>query len=152
MVPDYIIFGVSMKRLQPAVLAAAAIMCLSAATVHAGPVLLEGDALRDAVTDRTVYVETPVGPLPIQYAANGTMSASGPEEMVSLAGESVRNDRGKWWINGSQLCQRWHHWLERQSYCYQMRKRGNTVHWTRNDGQSGTARLSPKVLNAAAAE
>jgi hypothetical protein len=126
---------------------------LAGSAAQAESTLLEGDALRDAVSGGTVYVATPIGALPIHYAANGTMSASGPEEMVSLAGEEVRSDRGKWWINGAQLCQRWQNWQERQSFCYEMRKqRGNTVHWTRNDGQTGTARISRPVYRASAAE
>jgi hypothetical protein len=133
-------------------LLAAAAFVLAGTAAHAESSLLQGDALRDAISGGTVYVATPIGALPIHYAANGSMSASGPEEMVSLAGESVQSDRGKWWINGTQLCQRWNNWLERQSFCYEMRRHGKIVHWTRSDGQTGTARISRPVYRASAAE
>ncbi len=142
-----------MKPLVTLRLLAVAASVLAATAAQAESSLLQGDTLRDAISGGTVYVATPIGALPIHYAANGSMSASGPEEMVSLAGESVQSDRGKWWISGNQLCQRWQNWLERQSFCYEMRKqRGNNVHWTRSDGQTGTARISRPVYRASAAE
>jgi hypothetical protein len=42
----------------------------------AGDPQLEGDGLRKAVSGRTVYLETPLGSLPISYKTNGTMQAS----------------------------------------------------------------------------
>jgi hypothetical protein len=51
------------------------------------------------------------------------------------------SDRGKWWISGNQLCQRWTSWMDSKSYCYTLTRRGNGVRWVRNDGRSGTARI-----------
>ena len=30
------------------------------------------------------------------------------------------SDRGKWWISGDQLCQRWTSWMDGKSYCYKL--------------------------------
>ena len=31
--------------------------------------------------------------------------------------------------------------MDGKSYCYKLTRDGSTVHWTRNDGHSGTARI-----------
>ncbi len=104
--------------------------------------ILSGDALRQAISGKTVYVQTGVGAdLPIRYSANGVMSGSFSAQVASLAGESVNADKGQWWISGRKLCQRWQHWLEKQTYCYELSRSGRVVSWRRNDGVSGTARI-----------
>jgi hypothetical protein len=51
-------------------------------------------------------------------------------------------DRGKWWVENDQLCQKWNSWMDGQSYCYKLTLNGDKVTWVRNDGRSGTARIS----------
>jgi hypothetical protein len=36
---------------------------------------------------------------------------------ASLARGDGASDRGKWWISGNQLCQRWTSWMDGKSYC-----------------------------------
>jgi hypothetical protein len=52
------------------------------------------------------------------------------------------SDTGKWWVDNDQLCQKWSSWLEAKSYCFRLTRDGNSVHWVRDDGLSGTARIS----------
>lgn len=104
--------------------------------------VLTGTELRKAVSGKTVYLRTQGIELPISYRANGTMSGRLKAFVAALAGGAKTQDTGKWWITKGQLCQRWNSWLDRRSYCYTLRRAGSTVHWRRNDGRSGTARIS----------
>jgi hypothetical protein len=119
----------------------AAAMVVAAGTAMAsGADLREmnGEALRKALTGRTIHLRTPLGGLPISFRADGTMSATAGS-LASYVGSE--RDRGRWWIAADQLCQRWNTWLGGQSYCFRLRQRGATVHWTRNDGLTGVATI-----------
>ena len=100
---------------------------------------LDGDGLRKAVTGKTLTIETPMGDLPISFAADGTMTGRSPD-MASYLGRA--NDRGTWWITSDQLCQRWKTWLDGKAFCFTLRKDGSQVHWTRNDGLKGVLVVS----------
>ena len=102
---------------------------------------LAGDELRKAVSGKTVYLKISGFDLPIRYAAGGAMSGSMNTVMAALARGDGASDRGKWWIAGNQLCQRWNVWMDGKSYCYKFTVSGSAVHWVRNDGRSGTARI-----------
>ena len=110
-----------------------------AATAMGGPSKLTGEALRLAVSGKTVRIETPIGLFPIHYRGNGTMTGQAPGFVPSLGTES---DRGHWWIADDRLCQRWHQWLDTKQYCFKLRRVGATVFWLRDDGLSGTAMIS----------
>ena len=112
------------------------------AAASAQPGSLAGKELRKAVSGRTVYLKTGWGvELPIAYRSNGTMSGRLKAFAAAMAGGNGQTDRGKWWISKDQLCQRWQHWLGGKAYCYRLARKGGAVHWTRNDGRSGTARI-----------
>jgi len=117
--------------------AAFAMIVPAAASGEAGR--LAGETLRAAVAGKTVYLATPVGALPISYRPNGTMKGRSGTLAVYVGAET---DHGIWWIARDQLCQRWQTWLEGKAYCYAMRREGDTVHWSRNDGRTGTATIS----------
>lgn len=102
---------------------------------------LAGDELRKAISGKTVYLKISGFDLPIRYAAGGAMSGSMSTVMAALARGDGASDRGKWWIEGNQLCQRWNVWMDGKSYCYKFTANGRAVHWVRNDGRSGTARI-----------
>jgi hypothetical protein len=119
----------------------AAAMIVAAGTAAAGghgPREMNGEALRKALTGRTIHLDTPLGGLPISFRADGTMWGSAGS-LASYVGSE--RDRGRWWIAADQLCQRWNTWLGGQSYCFRLRQHGRTVHWTRNDGLSGVATI-----------
>jgi len=100
---------------------------------------LFGESLRAAVSGKTVYLATPVGALPISYRPNGTMLGRSGRLAMYVGSES---DYGTWWISRDRLCQRWDTWLEGKAYCYTMRRDGDVVHWSRNDGRTGTAMIA----------
>jgi hypothetical protein len=97
--------------------------------------------LRNAISGKTVFLNISGFELPISYAANGRMSGKMGAVAASFARGDGAQDRGKWWVAGNQLCQQWSSWMEGKSYCYRLTREGATVHWVRNDGRSGTARV-----------
>ena len=126
------------------VVLAASLMTLSPPSFAAEDAsLLTGNKLKEAVSGKTIYLMTPIGAeIPIRYRPNGTMRGSSSSTLATLAGEQVSADVGRWWVVREQLCQQWNNWADRRSYCYKFRTAGNSVTWSRNDGESGTARIS----------
>ncbi len=101
---------------------------------------MDNGALRKAVAGKTVHLATPLGGLPINYRADGTMSGKAGNLAAYTGSE---RDRGRWWVVADKLCQRWNTWLGGQAYCFKLREKGaGTVHWIRNDGLSGTATIA----------
>jgi hypothetical protein len=101
---------------------------------------LAGDHLRDAVSGKTMVVDTPVGNLPIRYQANGTMT--GQSKAIAQITGTAR-DNGTWWVSSNKLCQRWDNWLDGKQHCMTIRKEGQaTLQWQSSDGRSGTATIS----------
>jgi hypothetical protein len=96
--------------------------------------------VREAVSGRTIYLDSPLGEVPIRYSSNGTMSAT--TELALLDGERTTSDRGKWWVSDDRLCIKWQNWMHKRPYCFTMVKIGQRrVSWRRSDGKTGTARL-----------
>ncbi|MGD9502992.1 MAG: hypothetical protein AB7V40_10975 [Methyloceanibacter sp.] len=121
-------------------LVVAIMVALPAASV-AEPVTLSGGELRQAISGKIVFLNISGFELPISYAANGRMSGKMGAVAASFARGDGAQDRGKWWVAGDQLCQQWSSWMDGKSYCYRLSREGATVHWVRNDGRSGTARI-----------
>lgn len=117
-------------------------LALSTTASLAKPVKLSGDALRQAISGKTVFLKISGFELPINYAANGRMSGKMSAVAASFAKGDGAQDRGKWWVAGDKLCQQWSSWMNGKSYCYRLSREGGTVYWVRNDGRSGTARIS----------
>lgn len=103
---------------------------------------LKGSALEKVVAGKVIHMKTEGVTLPISYKQNKTMTGKLRAIASLLAGDTPTSDQGKWWIDKDQLCQRWNKWLDSKSFCYKLKKDGQTVHWERNDGRKGTARLS----------
>jgi hypothetical protein len=101
--------------------------------------VMDSGALRKAVAGKTVHLATPVGGLPINFRADGTMWGKAGSLAAYTGSE---RDRGRWWVVADKLCQRWNTWLGGRAYCFTLRQRGaGTVHWVRNDGLSGVATI-----------
>ncbi len=98
--------------------------------------------LKKMISGKLVYLHTKVGAtIPIKYRADGTM--------VGRAGSlgfwlGAPRDRGRWWVSRGKLCQQWSVWLKRKSQCLKLRKVGRIIHWSRDDGETGTARLASR--------
>jgi len=102
---------------------------------------LSADELRRAVAGKTVYLDVSGFELPIRYLDHGRMSGRMGTVAATLSIGDPISDSGVWWIEANQLCQRWTSWLEGQTHCYRLTRKGNSVQWFRDDGRSGTARI-----------
>jgi hypothetical protein len=119
-------------------------LLMLAGSAHASDerVLLTGKDLRNALSGKTIYIQTAIGAeIPIRYRVNGTMEGVSSTHLAALAGEQVNVDTGRWWVRRAELCQQWRKWSNGRAHCYKLRTSGKTVHWSRDDGESGTARL-----------
>ncbi|MCJ7528354.1 MAG: hypothetical protein MUO37_09670 [Methyloceanibacter sp.] len=121
--------------------ALAAGLALTATAALAEPTALAGDELRQAISGKTVYLNISGFELPIRYAANGHMTGKMSTVAASFSRGDGAQDHGKWWVAADQLCQQWTSWMDGKSYCYRLTHDGAAVHWVRNDGHSGTARI-----------
>ncbi len=125
-----------LSRLSPIAIA----MAVFASHGQAGAEMtLDGDALKTAVSGKTVRLETAVGSIPIIFRVDGTMTGR-TNDMANYLGRSY--DTGTWWIAENQLCQKWKMWMDAKPYCFTLRQAGATVHWTRNDGLKGVITVS----------
>lgn len=113
-----------------------------ATSALAEPSNLTGEALRQAVSGRTVLIEAPIGTFLIRYESDSTMTGQAPTLVASLGSEK---DQGQWWVTDDRLCQRWYRWLDAKQYCFRLQRAGATVHWLRDDGLSGTATIRAPV-------
>jgi hypothetical protein len=120
----------------------AAGLALPALPATAESITLAGDELRQAISGKTVYLNVSGFELPIVYSANGRMKGTMGTVAASFSTGNGAADRGKWWVENDQLCQKWNSWMDGQTYCYKLTQNGNKVTWVRNDGRSGTARIS----------
>lgn len=102
---------------------------------------LAGDRLRQAIEGRTVFLSTPYGlELPLRYERDGQVT--GDVSGFRLAAMFAPRETGRWWIDGSRLCQQWPTWYDGETACFTIRMEGdNSLSWTRNDGLQGTARI-----------
>lgn len=96
--------------------------------------VLDAAALKSAVADKTVRLDTAVGSIPISFRADGTMTGRSAD-MANYLGRSF--DTGTWWIANDQLCQKWKLWMDAKSHCFTLRQAGEKVQWTRDDGLKG---------------
>lgn len=124
-----------------ALLLAVGLALPATAGLSAEPEKLAGDALRQAVSGKTVYLNISGFELPIRYSANGRMTGKMGTVAASFSRGDGAQDRGKWWVANDQLCQQWTSWMDGKAYCYRLTRDGATVRWVRNDGRSGTARI-----------
>ena len=124
-----------------ALLLAAGLVLPATAALSEEPTKLAGDELRQAISGKTVYLNVSGFELPIQYAPNGRMTGKMGTVAASFSRGDGARDSGKWWVVDDQLCQQWTSWMDGKQYCYKLTRQGASVHWLRNDGRSGTARI-----------
>ena len=119
---------------------ACAVGLAATGAVAAEPASLSGDDLRRTVAGRTIVLDTPVGGIPIVYQADGGMVGKAHGMPAHLM-QGPRVDHGRWWVSAGSVCQQWKAWLDGRKHCYRMRIEGRKVHWRREDGHAGTARI-----------
>lgn len=129
---------------------AAAVARLAAAallgSLMAGPALattqaLDGKGIEATVGGKRIYLATPFGgEFPLNYRAGGVVDGDG--EALGLGKMMAPKDRGRWWIDGNELCQQWQTWYDGKAHCFTLTRTGEkTLRWVRDDGMSGTARI-----------
>lgn len=122
-------------------LAFAAGAVLAGGVSAAGAQPLSGDALRNLVADKQVYLATPYGiEFPLTYNSNGTVTGDG--RGTGLGQFFAPKETGEWWVEGQSLCQKFPTWYDGKTSCFTIRRTGEaSLSWTRDDGETGTARI-----------
>ena len=126
------------RRFAPAMLAAG-FMAWAALPAAAAP--LAGDSLKSFISGKRVYLAVPFGgEIPLNYRRNGVVDGSG--EAAGLGKYMTPKDRGRWWVSGSRLCQKWQDWYDGRTFCFTVTKLSDgRIRWVRDDGKSGVARV-----------
>ncbi len=98
---------------------------------------LSADTLRQQIPGAKIQVDTPLGSVvPVTYSADGTLEGKAGAVAFFLGSQK---DRGKWWIEGSKLCQRWDTWFNGRINCARVyRTAENRIEWIDQDGEKGT--------------
>jgi hypothetical protein len=126
------------SRLVPALTMSA---CL-AATPQVLAMPLSGEHIAALIEDRTVHLSTPYGiELPLRYRSGGEVS--GDISGITLARMFAPREVGTWWVEDNRLCQQWPTWYDGEVFCFTIERIGaDRITWERDDGFSGTARIS----------
>ncbi|MCB1520791.1 MAG: SH3 domain-containing protein [Hyphomicrobiaceae bacterium] len=115
----------------------------AASAAAAEPVRLVGDALQTTVSEAMLEIDAPLGnKLPVRFQRNGLVAAdAGP--LAAYLGS--KRDRGRWWVDESELCVKWFRWFEAKPRCLSIWRDGARIHWREREGESGTATLIETV-------
>jgi len=101
---------------------------------------LGSEDLKTAVAGKTVTIDTPLGlPITVNYGANGLMTGSAGTALAVYLGAA--KDRGRWHVRNGKLCQKWFKWLSGDMTCLTLRQEGSKIHWSSDEGQTGTATI-----------
>lgn len=115
-------------------------MTTTAATLHAEPVPLAENALRELASGKTVHLESPYGTLPVSFKADGTLSGKASGLLAGYLGAT--SDRGRWTVHGDRICQKFFKWFNGETHCMRIKADGRRITWRRDDGLSGTATIA----------
>jgi hypothetical protein len=109
------------------------------ATAHAES-LTDSDIRKDII-GRTIYLAAPLGgEMPLTYHTSGAVDGNG--QAVGLGRFIKPSDVGKWWIKSDRLCQQFKTWYDGAPMCFELERDGaGKVKWTRDNGQTGVARI-----------
>ena len=102
---------------------------------------LSGAELQSFISGKRIYLAVPLGgEIPLNYRPGGTVDGTG--EAAGLGRYMTPKDRGRWWVSGNRLCQKWQQWYDGKTFCFTVTKLAdNRIRWVRDDGKSGVARL-----------
>lgn len=103
--------------------------------------VLAGQQLKGFISGKRVYLAVPFGgEIPLTYRTNGVVDGSG--EAAGLGKYMTPTDKGRWWVSGDKLCQKWQQWYKGRTFCFTVSKlSADRFRWVRDDGKSGVARL-----------
>jgi hypothetical protein len=110
----------------------------------AGPALAEklsGQQLQSFISGKRIYLAVPMGgEIPLTYRHDGVVDGSG--EAAGLGRYMTPKDKGRWWVSGDRLCQKWQQWYDGKTFCFTVTRLADSrIRWERDDGKSGIARL-----------
>lgn len=119
----------------------APVLALALLALPAGAEALSGEKLKSFISGKRIYLAVPLGgEIPLNYRPGGTVDGSG--EAAGLGRYMTPKDRGRWWVSGNRLCQKWQQWYDGRTFCFTVNKLAeNRIRWVRDDGKSGVARL-----------
>ena len=102
---------------------------------------LSGQQLKSFVSGKRIYIAVPLGgEIPLTYRPGGVVDGSG--EAAGLGKYMTPKDRGRWWVDGKRLCQKWQQWYDGRTFCFTVTKLAESrIRWVRDDGKSGIARI-----------
>lgn len=128
-----------------AVMAALAATLLGNSTATANQDRYDAAEIKQSIIGKRIYLAVPFGgEFPLNYRANGQVDGSG--EALGLGKLAKPSDTGRWWIDGDRLCQKFTSWYKGEPMCFELERiSGNTLKWTRNNGQTGTARIGSSL-------
>jgi len=117
--------------------------CLLLASL-AGPAAadkLSGQQLQSFISGKRIFLAVPLGgEIPLTYRPGGVVDGSG--EAAGLGRYMTPKDKGRWWVSGDRLCQKWQQWYDGKTFCFTVTMLAdNRIRWVRDDGKSGIARL-----------
>ena len=109
--------------------------------------LLTGAMLRQNLPGAQININTPLGSvIPVTYGKDGSLYGRAGAVAFFLGSQT---DRGKWWIEGSRLCQQWNTWFNGRKNCVRVYHHANNrVEWIDQDGEKGSGTIV--ALRAAA--
>ena len=116
-------------------------LALAALAAPAAAEKLQGAALKSFISGKRIYLAVPLGgEIPLTYRPGGVVDGSG--EAAGLGRYMTPKDKGRWWVSGDKLCQKWQQWYGGKTFCFTVTKvADNRIRWVRDDGKSGIARL-----------
>jgi hypothetical protein len=131
-------------RFASRILSAVTGLTLCVAPMAAFAETLSGQALKELVEGRTVYLSAPLGgEFPLKYRPDGTVTGDG--EAVGLGRFFATRETGRWYLTGTNLCQQFPTWYNGQRLCFSVHKLdGNRIRWTRDNGETGIARVADR--------
>lgn len=126
---------------KPTIRIAITAIALAAAGAVLANTPVEGDAIKQLVSGKRIYLAAPIGgEFPLYYRPDGQVDGSG--EAVGLGRFLKPTDKGRWWVNGKNLCQKWDSWYDGKTICFTLTDLGgNKVRWVQDNGDTGVARI-----------
>jgi hypothetical protein len=102
---------------------------------------LAGSELKSFIAGKRIYLATPFGgEIPLTYRKSGVVDGSG--EAAGLGKYMTPKDKGRWWVSGNKVCQKWQEWYDGKTFCFTVAKLSeNRIRWVRDDGLKGVARV-----------
>jgi hypothetical protein len=126
---------------KPTIRIAVAAAALATAGAAFANTPVEGDAIKQLVSGKRIYLAAPIGgEFPLFYRPDGQVDGSG--EAIGLGRFLKPKDKGRWWVRGNNLCQKWETWYDGKTMCFTLTDLGGSkVKWIQDNGDTGVARI-----------